>query len=330
MSSIILSSYYRDLNGVRIKLNKQIRQTKFDWKSYENREPEEMFIAKTADKIEYNDIASAMDHSEDIIDISLIRYKKVPKAIKKFKNLIKISFEDCQSIDLERTISLISSIEHLENLYFFKNGFNIYPENIGDLNGLKTLWIDGDSIKYLPNSIRKLTSLAELNITECYNLDFRFLFDQIISIDSLTELNFSENGLKDLPENIDQLINIKEIWLDDNLLIEIPNGIKKLHKLEYLRLFDNQIDSLNIESGDLPNLKNINLCYNNFQTIPMELAYLNRLERVSMWSCEISTIPSEISILSQLKYLNLRWNNLSKEQKIRLTKQLPFTELILE
>lgn len=327
MSGIIITSYHRYLRNEPIKLNKQIKFHHEYWEANQKDSPE--FEATTRNKKTYNSIDSALAKKENIIEISLTNYSKLPKEIKKFHNLKSISIEKCPELNLTKTIALISYFQHLEELSFFENGFEKYPQTLGSLSSLKDLWIDSDSLKYLPNSIRDLINLKSISVTECPNLNLDSLISQLTPLDSLKEIWLEGNNLVSIPQSINQLNQIEDLWLSNNSFKEIPIGVKQMQNLKYLGLFDNNIDSLNIAKGELPNLENINLCYNNFNVFPIELVNLKNLKRVTIWHSEISIIPSNIDGLKNLEYLNLTGNNLSEEQKHQLRNVLNKTELKL-
>jgi len=330
MSGIILTSYHRKLNNKKIELKKQIKYYKSYWKST-NKEGQGVttkeFIAKTKNDSTYNNIDSALVVLNDIVEIRIIGYKKIPKKILRFKNLNELHLTKCSQLDFEKAFNTIAQFEFLSELYLFENGKYSYPENIGELSQLKKLWIDSDSLIQLPVKINNLVHLNQLLITECLNLNLDSLFQTLASMDSLRELDLSENNLSEIPYSISKLSQLTDLWLDHNELTGISDGIKSLSNLDYLGLFRNKIDSLDFKAVDLPNLTQINLCYNNFNIFPLNLEKLQKLEIVIMWGSEVSIIPDEISKMKYLKRLNLQFNNLSNEQKEKLKIQLPNTQL---
>jgi len=326
MSGIILTSYYRYLKGNKIQLKKQIKYYKTYWeKPVEN----QSFKAKAKNGKIFVDIDSALQVSDSIEEIDFIGFEKMPRKIKEFRNLKELNIENCNKINIEDAIKQISFLRSLEYISFFDNGFTEYPLSLGNLIRLNKLCISGDSITTLPSSIINLSSLVELNITECPKLQLDTLFSLISQLENLKELDLSENGLSDLPMSLTKLTHLKELWLDDNTFTSVPESVKSLSNLEYLRFFSNNIEILNITSGDLKSLKRIDLCYNKFDTFPMELTNLNKLESVVMWYNEISIIPEDIARLNNLKRLNLQNNNLDEQQKNKLKIQLPNTKLEL-
>lgn len=330
MSSVILTSYYRYLNNQKLKLRKQIKYYKNYWKKESGDLASNQFEAITLNKTTYDDLNSALQNSDSITEIELIGYQKIPKKLRKFKNLKELTIEDSPKIDLEKTINEISKITSVEKLRFFNNSQIKYPQNLGTLKNVTSLWISGDSITTLPKSILELNKLNELIINECPKIEFNSLFELLSNMTNLKELDLSENNIQEIPDNIRKIKQLKELWLDDNALTEVTQGIKSLPNLEYLRLFSNEIKSLDFTINDLPNLKNIDLCYNPFIKFPIALSELKSLERITMWYTEINFIPKDISKMNNLKFLNLQNSELNEEQKLFLIESLPNTKVIVK
>ncbi|NQY07458.1 MAG: leucine-rich repeat domain-containing protein [Flavobacteriaceae bacterium] len=330
MSSVILTSYHRHLNNRNLKVRNQIKGYKEYWKKANKESASKRFKAKTTNKNTYTDLKLALKNYDSIIDIELIGYEKIPKKLERFQNLQELTIEDSPKIDLENAINRISKITSIQKLRFFNNSKSKYPENLGSLKNINSLWISGDSITNLPKSIIELKVLNELIINECPKIEFYSLFETLSAMDNLKELDISENMIKKVPDNIGALKQLKELWLDDNTLTEVTKGIKSLPNLEYLRLFSNEIKSLDFTISDLPSLKNIDLCYNPFEVFPIELGELKNLERITMWHTEVNFIPKDISKLNNLKFLNLQNSELNEEQKLFLIESLPNAKVIVK
>lgn len=330
MSSVILTSYHRHLNNRNLKLRNQIKGYKDYWKKANKETASKLFKAKTINKNTYTDLELALKNSDSVIDIELIGFEKIPKKIERFKNLQELTIEDCPKINLEKAINRISKITSIQKLRFFNNTKSKYPENLGSLKNINSLWISGDSIANLPKTIIELKELNELIINECPKIEFYNLFETLSVMDNLKELDLSENLMKKVPDNIGKLKQLKELWLDDNNLTEVTKGIKSLPNLEYLRLFSNEINSLDFTHNDLPSLKNIDLCYNPFKIFPIELSELKNLERITMWYTDVNFIPNDIFKLNNLNYLNLQNSELNEEQKLFLIESLPKTKVIVK
>ncbi|KAI4318755.1 hypothetical protein MLD38_032425 [Melastoma candidum] len=159
-----------------------------------------------------------------------------------FPNLKHLSLEHCTDlvevlssrachgsitcINLEgctRLTSLPEAIEfpHLE--FFSMNGcshLERLPEISGPMKKLKYLRLDGTAIAELPSFIF-LLGLAKLTAANCHEL--RILPDTILDLESLEHINLSGcSGLEKLPENFRRLEKLKELHLDEKVIINLP------------------------------------------------------------------------------------------------------------
>ncbi len=94
MSGIILTSYHRHLTGKKIELKKQIKQYKAYWKNTNSEQASLQFEAKTIGNKKYTNIDTALLYPDSIIDIELVGYTKLPRKLKRFNNLSKLTIEN--------------------------------------------------------------------------------------------------------------------------------------------------------------------------------------------------------------------------------------------
>ena len=108
------------------------------------------------------------------------------------------------------------------------------PESIGQLDDLRSLYLEWNQIETLPDSFTNLTRLVNLYI--------------------------SNNQLTSLPENFGNLESLYILDLGYNQITALPNSILNLNILTYLWIFNNQI----IELPE--NFCNLNLNWNDDDT----------------------------------------------------------------
>ncbi len=92
------------------------------------------------------------------------------------------------------------------------------PENFGDLNDLRSLYLEWNNIKIMPASFENLTNLISLY--------------------------FSNNGLTNIIDNIGNLTELYNLDLGYNQIKIIPNSFAELTNLQYVWLFNNEIETL--------------------------------------------------------------------------------------
>jgi hypothetical protein len=124
------------------------------------------------------------------------------------------------------------------------------PPEIGDLKGVKKLYISRDSAQGW-TSYPPLSALGDLRAHPPY----RYLPHELTELTSLQRLTLIDLDLVTLPEDFDKLQNLDTLVLFMNKLTvskEIAK-LKKLKRLKYLRIFGNKVTA-----DDLAQLKRSN------------------------------------------------------------------------
>jgi hypothetical protein len=95
-----------------------------------------------------------------------------------------------------------------------------------------------------------------------------------------------------MPESIQKLSNLKELYLSVNYIEIIPNNIRHLFHLEILSMDNNQLKVLPEVIGNLINLRVLSLNFNKIKTIPQSITGLTALKRIDLNYNEDLIIPS--------------------------------------
>jgi len=114
----------------------------------------------------------------------------------------------------------------------------------------------------------------------------------ITKIKSLKVLDLSGNDFIKLPEEISNLSNLEEIYLNDEKNMNLPKTLSTLAKL--------------------PNLKTLHLENDNLSKLPSEILEFKSLENLYLNQNKFKKIP-EIQSLDHLKYLDLKGNDIKPE-----------------
>ncbi|MFH1822100.1 MAG: leucine-rich repeat domain-containing protein [Patescibacteria group bacterium] len=93
---------------------------------------------------------------------------------------------------------------------------------------------------------------------------------------NLEELNVSNNKLTGaIQAEIRHLQNLKVLNLSNNLMTGVPAEIGQLQKLEILDLSNNQLTGLPYELGNLKNLKTLYIFGNNYSELDLSIIEQN-------------------------------------------------------
>lgn len=134
------------------------------------------------------------------------------------------------------------------------------------------------------------------------------LLAEIGDIDSLEKLDFSDCGLKEIPESIQSLKNLKYLKLRNNGINTTPNWINKLPALMFLDLSGCNI----VKKLDLTGLSNITdvvLDYNpKMKELPDGVETLTNLARMTASNCDLRKVGDNILNCNQLYLVDFHGN----------------------
>eukprot|EP00106_Octopus_bimaculoides_P017541 XP_014784983.1 PREDICTED: leucine-rich repeat-containing protein 40-like [Octopus bimaculoides] len=197
----------------------------------------------------------------------------------------QITLMDLRDNKLKEIPAEITLLANLQRLDLTNNSLQGLPNEVGLMVNLRNLQFDGNPIRNIRRDIimhkraafkkgqrvfKLIESLSELhmgfNKLTCLPAD-------IGKMVHLTYLDVRNNCMTDLPEEISQLKNLREIKFST-----IPPVIYTLSKLEILFINGNKLTEVDVDSlQKLPILTTLNLQNNNLTQIPPELALCPKL-----------------------------------------------------
>lgn len=213
----------------------------------------------------------------------------------------------------------------LDKAAFFNENFKILP--------------GGKFIPIINYSSSKPVSNVHLEILSYNQLTYFSNNIDIINNDRIIKqaqkIWINDKKLETIPSYCVHLINVTELFADQNRIQKIPKGIIKLHNLRLLCFYDNMLKTLPIElcylsklcildlgcnlivkiPSDISNLKNLRALYlndNQIDEIPEEVFELRNLRVFEIQKNFIDVLPSSIIILDKLEYLDISENYIEK------------------
>ena len=138
-------------------------------------------------------------------------------------------------------------------------------------------------------------------------------------IEGATELDLTNLGLTELPEEIGQLVNLEVLNLgyeygkdgETNQLTELPKWLGNLTQLQRLDLYFNQLTTLPDSLRNLGKLEILTLSSNQFSSFPSIITHLQNLEEIYLIENDIKQLPDRISGLTRLRKLFLGGSQIS-------------------
>ena len=162
--------------------------------------------------------------------------KELPSSIEGLTALTLLTLNDCKNlVCFSSTICSLNLLECLD-LSGCSNCDNL-PENLGNLKGLKKLYLTGTTINELPSSIEDLTTLTFFTLNDCKNL---VCLRSTICCSKLLEcLDLSRcSNCENLPEKRGNFNGLKYLYFSGTSMKELPSLIEGLTVLTFLTLKD--------------------------------------------------------------------------------------------
>jgi predicted DNA-binding WGR domain protein len=119
-----------------------------------------------------------------------------------------------------------------------------------------------------------------------------------------TKLDLSDLNLKEVPDAVFELTNLKELHLDGNLLTNLPDAIKQLKNLEKLNISRCYFEIFPAVIFELTQLTSLNIAQNQIAIIPPEISNLQALKELNLYNCGLNEFPESLYDLQALEDLN--------------------------
>jgi hypothetical protein len=155
------------------------------------------------------------------------------------------------------------------------------------------------------------------------------------ALEEETWLEMENGGLTSIPDFIDRLTNIKELYLRNNYISHIGSDLAECRKLEVVHLSNNSIVELSSEFIDLhsinklylnnnlirelpagifshPGITELDLAENSIEVLPEVMSSNKTLEKLDLANNRIKTLPHTFASLRGLVNLDLANNRISE------------------
>jgi len=126
-----------------------------------------------------------------------------------------------------------------------------------------------------------------------------------------TGLKLAGLGLRQIPESLGQLTELRTLYLDGNQLTSLPESLEQLTQLQTLDLRGNQLASLPESLGQLTQLQALYLDGNQLTSLPESFGQLSQLQGLDVAGNQLKSLPESFSQLTQLQGLDLAGNQLT-------------------
>jgi len=131
----------------------------------------------------------------------------------------------------------------------------------------------------------------------------------------ITRLQLVGHGLETIPENVEQLKQLRYLYINGNDFRILPEWIGAFKNLKVLDVRSCELESLPKTIRKLTTLHDLFLSNNHLQEIPSMLLNLKNLEVLTIDDNNILFLPDSIDLLKKLKIFNVVGNPLKNLPK---------------
>lgn len=219
------------------------------------------------------------------------------------KNLIKKSIEIAKENDCDYIFG--GQLKTLRNLkHWLKTGRILIAEN--DVLNITLMDLRSEVLEKIA-AAKKMKSQF-LDLSHC---NLKEIPEEIFELKELKHLVLNYNELKNLPSEIGNLEKLERLSLVGNEIILLPPNITKLQKLKSLNLARNQINFLPPNIGEVQKLEELILAENQITIIPKSIINLQDLIHLDLGFNKLQEVPKAILPLQQLTSIDLSFNQIS-------------------
>ena len=237
------------------------------------------------------------------------QFSKLPISLYSLNNLklLDMSNNKINYIDNEKFRALNSLVE----IDFSKNKLREIPDSIQYLSYLEIAKFSNNEILNIPNGMGALTRLKRLYLD---NNSIQFLPPQVFNnMVALEELYLFKNRLESVNFNnninlFDNMKHLKFLDLHSNNLTYF-GLFKEMFALDSLLLSYNHISKIEGINNCL-NLTNLDLNNNKIANFPKDILLLKKLSTLNLQNNDLNEIPNALGLMNSLVRLNIEGNPL--------------------
>ncbi|NXO34343.1 LRC8C protein, partial [Locustella ochotensis] len=212
--------------------------------------------------------------------------------LKKMVNLTQLELVHC---DLERIPHAVFSLLSLQELDLKENNLKSIEEIVSfqHLRKLTILKLWYNSITYIPEHIKKLTSLERLSFS---HNKIEVLPSHLFLCNKIRYLDLSYNDIRFIPPEIGVLQSLQYFSITCNKVESVPDELYFCKKLKTLKIGKNNLSVLSPKIGNLTLLSYLDIKGNHFEILPPELGECRALKRTGFTVEDnlFETLPSDV------------------------------------
>lgn len=162
--------------------------------------------------------------------------------------------------------------------------------------------IAGRNIEVIPDLFDGLSSLVKLEILK---LGVRELPESIFGLVNLKSLNLGWNNIEVMPSSVGKLINLEELDVRGNAFVSLPEEISQLRGLRSLCVLRSNVVRLPDGVCDLVNLEELDVGDTAFCVFPDGFLKLVNLNKLRVRNTKVSRLPDGFENLTRLRFIDI-------------------------
>uniref|UniRef100_A0A3Q2C9F9 Erbb2 interacting protein n=1 Tax=Cyprinodon variegatus TaxID=28743 RepID=A0A3Q2C9F9_CYPVA len=245
--------------------------------------------------------------------------EELPKQLFNCQLLHRLSMPDN---DLTVLPSAIANLINLRELDVSKNSIQEFPENIKNCKVLAIVEASVNPISKLPEGFTQLLSLTQLYLNDAF-LEFlpanfgRLVLYVILCVNrsmqkltQLERLDLGSNEFTEVPEVLEHLSGLKELWMDGNKLTFLPGMLGTLKQLAYLDVSKNNLEMVDEKISGCENLQDLLLSNNALTQLPGSIGSFKKLTALKVDENQLMYLPDSIGGLACIDELDCSFNEI--------------------
>lgn len=235
------------------------------------------------------------------------------------------------SCSISRLPSDFDKLTTVENLYLSSN--NLIPaecEELGQMAALKKLYVHACNLSELPETLVNLTTLEGLY---AWNNHLYPLPETIRDIPNLKELELVSNGIEELPVwfGTGNITSLTRLVLDENQIESFPANFSGLVNLTYLSMASNELSALPAYFTNFTQIKTLILKNNMISTL-VSFDTWTSLEWIELQNNQLSgVVPQYLTnATSQKHHVNISFNDYDDADPLAHFTSYPTTVILQE
>ncbi|WP_299463115.1 leucine-rich repeat domain-containing protein [uncultured Microscilla sp.] len=256
---------------------------------------------------------------------------------------------------LESLPTEFMNLKELKFLSLINTNIKSYPKALGKLSKLEEIVLQNGNVTTLPEQFSELSAMKAIYLNYNPEINLKQVCGVLSKLPKLEEIVLTNSNIKELPSELSGLIHLKKFSIDAKVLDvqQALTTLKNLPKLEFIYIY--KLSALPEEVEKLKQLKKATFwlqrpTQTNWETlfdnlakvklledlqvyggggkeVPKQIEQFQKLKYLRLAGNALTTLPEEIKKLKNLKLLNLEMNKFPPEEKVRIKKLLPNTEI---